>query len=379
MLRVEEISIFINLPEIPNIMKKFPILIAFLLILHNVNCQDRPLTGIPDLPGYKTLVCDFHMHTVFSDGKVWPTVRVDEAWREGLDAIAITDHLEYQPHGKDMKKDYNRSWQIAREYGEKRGVIVIPGTEITKGMPPGHFNALFIKDAAPIMNADFKLAIGEAVNQGAFILWNHPGWKAQQPDTMKWWDEHTFLYEKGWMHGIEVVNDREFYPEAVNWAKAKGLAMIGNSDQHDPFLYETFEHDDHRNCTFVFATEKSIGGIREALFNGRTAAYYKHNVIGKPSILNELFLQSVSLKSGDNGKNKFALVNPTSLTFNIQIKNKIYDDQIVSFKLLPGHEYYFEFQEDTDPKQLKVEVSNFITGNGESLELDLLTMKSIED
>ncbi|HOI80411.1 MAG TPA: PHP domain-containing protein, partial [Petrimonas sp.] len=47
---------------------------------------------IPDVNGFKVLKCDFHMHTVFSDGDVWPTVRVQEAWREGLDAIAITDH-----------------------------------------------------------------------------------------------------------------------------------------------------------------------------------------------------------------------------------------------------------------------------------------------
>lgn len=32
---------------------------------------------IPDIAGYLTLKCDFHMHTVFSDGNVWPTVRVD--------------------------------------------------------------------------------------------------------------------------------------------------------------------------------------------------------------------------------------------------------------------------------------------------------------
>ena len=52
---------------------------------------------IPDLTDYKTLKCDFHIHTVFSDGDVWPTVRLAEAWEEGLDAIAITDHLEYNP------------------------------------------------------------------------------------------------------------------------------------------------------------------------------------------------------------------------------------------------------------------------------------------
>ncbi|HBG87129.1 MAG TPA: hypothetical protein DEG09_08890 [Marinilabiliaceae bacterium] len=42
---------------------------------------------IPNVLGYQTLKCDFHMHTIFSDGDVWPAVRVQEAWEEGLDAI----------------------------------------------------------------------------------------------------------------------------------------------------------------------------------------------------------------------------------------------------------------------------------------------------
>ena len=50
---------------------------------------------IPDIPGYYTLKSDLHMHTVFSDGVVWPHIRVDEAIAEGLDVISITDHVEY--------------------------------------------------------------------------------------------------------------------------------------------------------------------------------------------------------------------------------------------------------------------------------------------
>ena len=42
---------------------------------------------IPDVAGYKVLKCDFHIHTVFSDGDVWPTYRVTEAWKDGLDVI----------------------------------------------------------------------------------------------------------------------------------------------------------------------------------------------------------------------------------------------------------------------------------------------------
>ena len=82
-------------------MKKL-VLIVFLTISFCFSGSgQRKIVNLPDLPGYVTLKCDFHMHTVFSDGNVWPTVRVGEAYRDGLDAIAITDHIEYSP-----KEDY---------------------------------------------------------------------------------------------------------------------------------------------------------------------------------------------------------------------------------------------------------------------------------
>jgi 3',5'-nucleoside bisphosphate phosphatase len=64
--------------------------------------QTRKEINIPNIPGYQTIKCDFHMHTVFSDGQVCPTIRVYEAWRDGLDVIAITDHINYRlPKLKD--------------------------------------------------------------------------------------------------------------------------------------------------------------------------------------------------------------------------------------------------------------------------------------
>lgn len=74
--------------------------------------QSRREINFPDILGYKTLKCDLHMHTVFSDGMVWPPVRVDEAWREGLDVISITDHIEYQPHKKDIPTNHNRPYHV---------------------------------------------------------------------------------------------------------------------------------------------------------------------------------------------------------------------------------------------------------------------------
>jgi len=35
--------------------------------------QKRNIISIPDVKGYKVLKCDFHIHTVFSDGTVCQT------------------------------------------------------------------------------------------------------------------------------------------------------------------------------------------------------------------------------------------------------------------------------------------------------------------
>ena len=107
----------------------------------------------PDIDGYKNLLTDFHQHTVFSDGSVWPTIRVEEAIKDGLDAISLTEHLEYQPYSKDIPNpDRNRAYNIAKSFAENknksldRKLIVINGQEITRSMPPGHINAIFLND-----------------------------------------------------------------------------------------------------------------------------------------------------------------------------------------------------------------------------------------
>ena len=75
------------------VLKKF-LSVAFLVgSLLPVHAQHRNEIQVPNLDGLITLKCDFHIHTVFSDGLVWPTVRVDEAYREGLDAISLTEHI----------------------------------------------------------------------------------------------------------------------------------------------------------------------------------------------------------------------------------------------------------------------------------------------
>ena len=259
--------------------------------------QTRKIIHIPDIPGFRTLKCDFHTHTVFSDGTGGPTVRVQEAWQEGLDAVSITDHIEYRPHSKDVAADHNRSYEIAEPLAKTLGILLIRGAEITRPMPPGHLNALFIRNANLLERDDVFEAVKEARNQGAFILWNHPGWKMQQPDSTLWWDEHTRLLQSDLMHGIEVFNSNEFYPEAVDWARDKKLSMFANTDIHEPAAMAYDLSKTHRPMTLVFARSRTEGGIREALFSRRTAAYFNNTLAGRANLLEPLFFSSLKMNN----------------------------------------------------------------------------------
>ncbi len=296
---------------------------------------------IPDLPGYRTLKCDFHIHTVFSDGKVWPDIRAEEAWREGLDVIAITDHIEYQPHKADLPTAHNRSYEVAKPHGDALGVLVIRGSEITRDMPPGHLNAIFLTNAAALDVPDWRDALAEARRQGAFIFWNHPGWTGQQPDGVpRWYPEHTELLASNLLHGIEVVNEREYYPRAHAWCLEKNLTMLSNSDIHNPLNLDYHVHaGDRRPMTLVFAREKTVEAVREALFSRRTAVYSGGLLVGRDEYLRPLFERSLRV------------LNPTvTLRGTQRVYLQIHNDSDLTYQLeFPG------LDEDLEhPRELKL-------------------------
>jgi len=254
--------------------------------------QSRREINFPDILGYKTLKCDLHMHTVFSDGSVWPPVRVDEAWREGLDVISITDHIEYQPHKKDIPTNHNRPYHVALSRAREKNLLLIKGTEITRETPPGHFNAIFLQDVNSLDTEDLFDVMKAADKQNAFVFWNHPGWK---PEHKGWFDTHTVLYENKWMHGIEVVNGDSYYPEAHEWCLEKDLTMMGNSDIHQPATLPETSPGNHRSMTLVFARERSIDAVKEALVKGRTTVWFKEQLIGRKKYLDAIFKESVEI------------------------------------------------------------------------------------
>ena len=334
--------------------------------LNNIQMTDihkedsRKVINVPNILGLETLKCDFHMHTIFSDGVVWPTVRVDEAWQEGLDAIAITDHIENNPSKMFVGGDDNSSFEIAKPYAKKKNIILVRGGEISRDMPPGHFNALFLTDVNALDKENFMDAFEAAKKQGAFIVWNHPGWKAQQPDTCKWWDIHTKLFEKGMLNAVEVFNEKEFYPVTLDWCNEKNIAYMAASDIHG-IIASTYNLDEYnRPLTLVFAKDRTEESLREALFAGRTVAWFVNYLAGKEEYLREIFEASINTafqNENEHGKN-YLVKNISDIPFTLV------SDDGTSFILTANSESMVNIPNGNNAK---FEVSNLLITTNQNL------------
>ena len=278
------------------------ILIAIFLPvwLHRFSAAQQRAIEFPDIPGHTTLICDLHIHTVFSDGSVWPNIRVEEAIRDGLDCIAMTDHLEYQPHSKDIPHpDRNRSFEVASGSASSSDLIVLNGAEITRALPPGHCNAIFLKDANALLEDDPVAVFREANVQGAFVFWNHPNWTSQSPDGIAaLTDMHRSLIEEGLLHGIEVANEHTYSDEALQIALEYDLAIIATSDIHGLVDWQfDVPRGGHRPVTLIFARERSHAGLKSALAARRSVAWFRETLIGREQDLMPLLEAMVRVKS----------------------------------------------------------------------------------
>lgn len=287
---------------------------------HLNQSQYRTEIKIPGFDGYQTLKCDFHIHTVFSDGSVWPSVRVQEAWQEGLDAIAMTDHIEYRPHKEVIKADHNESYNIAKKEADKLGFILIKGSEITRSKPLGHLNALFISDANALDVEDPLNAIDIARSQGAYIIWNHPGW----PDNKStFYPVHEELIKAGMIDAYEVYNYMESYPLTFDWYAQYGIAPMANTDIHGTIAMDYACGDKWmRPMTLVFAAERTEAAIREALDARRTLAFFQGNLVGDKEYLAKLV--DASLKVRKISEKKMEVTNVSDITFKMTCGDTLY-------------------------------------------------------
>lgn len=326
--------------------------------------------AIPDVGEYKVLKGDFHIHTLFSDGSVMPKDRVHEAVDNGLDVIAITDHIEYRPNlgGNSIKlvdnnDNHNIAYQIALPEAEKKNLLLVRGTEITKKvMPPGHLNALFLEDVNPIAAVvdDWRKMLAVAADQGAFIHWNHPGSEAgglKKGEPMRFTDEHEQARAQGHLHGVEVFNGMSYFPIALDWCNERNIAPIVNSDIHWSEWNTYGHHNLLRPMTLILAKERSVTSVREAFFAQRTIGWAAGMIFGRAPWVEELFRAAVKITSAPD---RITLNNSSDIPCELEANGQTH-----SLKPKGSH----EIARNSTLKKLVV--SNWLVGTHKALEIDL--------
>ena len=318
-----------------------------------VNNLNRTEIVTPQVNGYNVYKADLHIHTLFSDGEVAPALRIAEAWTDGLDIIAITDHLEARTYERKMLKalaGYNADGkphhyshagavkkkpdntgvksnlniafkhadhQAKREYPH---LLVIKGTEI--GREPtqmGHFNALFIKDIQGVYDRDIKESFRKVKEQGGLLVHNHPAYRRKTTDKSEWQEG---IYAEKWFDGVEIVNGSTFYPKMVRRCIEENLFMVAATDAHRPTTAKDRRLGIFRTHTLIFAKENTQEAIKEALLERRTLGYCGDNLMGKEELLKDLFNASVECKLVSNpnkGKERiFIVTNNSSYPYTLR-------------------------------------------------------------
>ena len=318
--------------------------------------EHRQEIVIPKVGDYNVYTADLHTHTIYSDGSVTPGYRVREAWRDGLDIVAITDHIEYRkterelyqfmagyvkeeyrglpkgvntniaktkPDSRGILVDLNVGYEMAKQEGDKFGIMVVRGAEITRG--DNHFNVLFTKDNNKIYDLDTEQSIRNAIKQGAFITHNHP--KRDKSTATEMTPLAEDLHAKKLFNGMEVGNSLWCWDWLFSYCLDSGYAPISGTDVHGTTaekFHQSGNESVYRDMNLILAKKCDEKSIKEALFAGRTIAYQNNKLIGKEEYLVELFKASVDLLySCDTGNaTMVVLTNKSSIPYEIKYGKK---------------------------------------------------------
>ena len=344
--------------------------------LYNKTVARRDIV-LPQIDGYTLYKADFHTHTIYSDGDVTPRERVREAWYDGLDIIAITDHLEIRTYEKFMLKalapyskdgepfkyahagiankenkaapvlsDLNAAYDEAIYYAEREAlpIMVVRGTEIWRNTERvGEFNALFLKDINAVCHADLFESFRRVKEQGGLIMHNHPGYTRTTTDMGG--EEQIRAYEEGWIDGVEIINSTSLYPAIARRCVERGLFMAANTDAHRPTAQVWGGTNEFfRTMTFVLAKSCDEESIKEALKSRRTIGYSGNHLVGEERYLAAFIDAAVECKvvSDDDERCTYSLTNRCSVPFMLFHQNNTY-------KLEPFKSLCFSFRKGLPP------------------------------
>jgi len=335
-------------------------------------CANPRYVPVPDIQGYKTLKTDLHCHTYYSDAHVSPQMRVAEAWLEGLDVLAITDHRPCT-WGYIKVDDKNRSILEAESAAKEVGMKIIRGFEFTAGEPMGHINVLFVKDVnayrfhneaqAALTTQKCDSILSQATAEGAFITTNHPGWPDQNSTLSEYIKSKV---QDGTIRGIEIFNDKEFYPMAIDHANDYNLSMLSCTDTHVPTFMSFDQKDNHRDITLVFARDTTDESIKEALNAGRTIAWANNTLAGREPLLREFLHACVKVEKTmfDGTFYRVRLKNVSAIPFTAVTENP---QETITIPALG----YAEIKRRASGFSKSYTISNVFISSGKHLEIPL--------
>ncbi len=220
------------------------------------------------------LLCDFHIHTNLSDGKLSLQEVVDFYGSKGFDVISITDHVldsmtltELKRKGKSIgairKRDFQNYlrllWQESQRAWETYKMLLLPGVEITNNCNKYHILAIDVK-----CYIDPGLPVEKIVNytheQGAIAIACHPHHKTTEGPYVHLWENHEKyapLFD-AW----EVANRDDLF----NVIGIKKFNYIATSDLHEPQHIYSWKT--------LIKCEKNPEAIKTAIRENREVAIY---------------------------------------------------------------------------------------------------------
>jgi hypothetical protein len=194
----------------------------------------------------RMLLCDFHIHTTYSDGILPLRKVVDLFGQSGHDVIAITDHIVNQDSGLGkighaIRHSLNpESWkryaaEIAREAERawaSYGMVVIPGAEMTRNTINRHTSVHVLALGLD----EFLSADGDPIEMLRQIRGRGAVSVACHPHEMSEWFANTWYL---WNRRKLVAPLVDLWEVACRWElfpviTRESLPHISNSDFHRP-------------------------------------------------------------------------------------------------------------------------------------------------
>jgi hypothetical protein len=227
----------------------------------------------------ETLLCDFHVHTSHSDGRLPMREVVDLFGRSGHDVIAITDHIADTPgllgraakwmgctltaesapaYFSEIAREAQRAWNLYK-------MVVIPGAEITRNAPTRdascHILALGITEFLSADRSPLQI-LKEIRRRGAVSVACHP-------HSMTEWFANTFYL---WNRRRRLARYIDRWEVACRWdvfpaVSAAKLPVVANGDFHEEKHLFAWK-------TLLIAPRTAEGVLAALKGSSRTAVHY---------------------------------------------------------------------------------------------------------